>query len=95
MKYRAASRLGVAVSEIGLGCWQLGGSQWGDVSEGTAQDILGTAVDAGVNFFDTADVYGAGRSESLIGQFLSQRADGHKVFVATKLGRLHGYPDGY
>lgn len=76
-----------------MGCWQLGGSDWGDLSDKEAFDILAKAVDCGVNFFDTADVYGDGRSETLIGRFLkSSHAD---VFVATKLGRRQIYPDKY
>ena len=82
-------------SEIGLGCWQLGGADWGAVDDGAALAILGAAADAGVNFFDTADVYGAGRSETLVGRFL--RESGRKdIFVATKLGRTGElYPDRY
>ena len=60
------------VSEIGLGCWQLGGSDWGAVDETDCLAILSRAADAGINFFDTADVYGAGRSESLVGRFLRE-----------------------
>lgn len=81
------------VSEIGLGCWQLGGSDWGAVDEASCLDILGRAADAGVDFFDTADVYGAGRSENLIGKFLRQTQ--RDLFVATKLGRAGLYPDNY
>ena len=96
MKYRLAAQLGVRVSEIGLGCWQLGGSQWGDISQTVAFAILQAAVDQGVTFLDTADVYGAGRSETLIGDFLAGLpGGGANIFVATKLGRLHGYPDQY
>lgn len=93
MKTRLFNKTGVQVSEIGLGCWQLGGSDWGDVDEKLASDILSAAIDAGVNFFDTADVYGGGRSEQLIGNFLKGR--GEKIFVATKLGRKDIYPDKY
>jgi aryl-alcohol dehydrogenase-like predicted oxidoreductase len=74
----------VRVSEVGLGAWQIGGS-WGTVSEQDALDILRAATDAGVNFFDTADVYGNGRSERLIGRFLKET--GKEIFVASKLGR--------
>jgi aryl-alcohol dehydrogenase-like predicted oxidoreductase len=93
MKYRKLGRTGVEVSEVGLGTWQLGGD-WGTVDESTALTILATAVDDGINFFDTADVYGMGISERLIGRFLREsRADVH---VATKLGRAycvrHGWP---
>jgi aryl-alcohol dehydrogenase-like predicted oxidoreductase len=82
-------------SEIGLGCWQLGGSDWGAVDDASALAILAAAADSGINFFDTADVYGAGRSETLVGRFLreSRRKD---LFVATKLGRTAAlYPDHY
>ena len=82
------------VSEIGLGCWQLGGSDWGDLDDQRAFDILKAAADAGVTFLDTADVYGMGRSETLIGRFLEQRTG--DFFVATKLGRMPDlYPDKY
>jgi len=80
------------VSEVGLGCWQIGGN-WGDVSDSDAQHILTTAVDQGINMFDTADVYGDGRSERIIGSFLKNaRTD---IFVATKVGRASMYPDQY
>src|SRR5438067_2808776 len=84
MKKRPFGKTGVRAGEVGLGTWQIGGS-WGEVSEETAFAILRTAVETGVDFFDTADVYGGGRSESLIGRFLKE--SGANVFVATKLGR--------
>jgi len=71
---------------IGLGCWQLG-ADWGDVSEDAAMAILDAAVDSGVTFLDTADVYGDGRSERLIGRLLAQRGPDAGLMVATKLGR--------
>ncbi|MBN1757874.1 MAG: aldo/keto reductase [Chitinispirillaceae bacterium] len=92
MKYRQFGKLPWNVSEVGLGTWQFGGD-WGTIDETTAYSILSAAVDRGVNFFDTADVYGSGRSESIIGGFLSGCSE--TVYVATKLGRLEGYPDGY
>jgi len=73
MKTRKFSKVGYEVSEVGLGCWQLGGDCWGNVSEEKAFSILSTAVDAGVTFLDTADVYGDGRSEELIGKFIKER----------------------
>ena len=79
-------RLGRHVSEIGLGCWQLG-ADWGNVDEDRSQAILEAAADSGVTFFDTADVYGDGRSERAIGSFLASRADADRFFVATKMGR--------
>jgi aryl-alcohol dehydrogenase-like predicted oxidoreductase len=84
MRHRGFGRTGVQVGEIGLGCWQIGGS-WGDVAEDAALETLRAALETGVNFLDTADVYGDGRSERLIGRFLRESAD--KPFVATKLGR--------
>ena len=82
METRTAARLGGPVSVIGLGTWQLG-ADWGEVSEDDATAILQAAVDAGVTVFDTADVYGDGRSESLIGAF----GKDHDVTVFTKMGR--------
>ncbi|HUO56889.1 MAG TPA: aldo/keto reductase [bacterium] len=87
MKKRVFGKSGMEVSEVGVGTWQFGGD-WGQVSEDAALQTLKAAVDSGVNFFDTADVYGAGRSESIIGKFLKQSKA--KVFVATKLIR---FPD--
>jgi aryl-alcohol dehydrogenase-like predicted oxidoreductase len=86
---------GVSVSEIGLGAWQLGGSEWGDVSEDEAFKTLRAAAQNGINFFDTADVYGLGRSEELIGRFLKQCPE--RIFVATKLGRFPepGWPQNF
>jgi len=87
MHWRTFGRTGIEVSEIGVGTWQLGGADWGDVSEEQSLDTLAAAVDAGVTFVDTADIYGAGRSETLIGQFLKGRSDRDRLFIATKLGR--------
>jgi aryl-alcohol dehydrogenase-like predicted oxidoreductase len=84
MKYRRLGKTGFEVSEVSLGTWQIGGS-WGSVSEEDAKSLLHTAIDQGINFFDTADVYGDGRSERLIAQVLAQRSE--KVYVATKAGR--------
>src|ERR1035438_1039995 len=85
MEQRTAGRLGRAVSVIGLGTWQLG-ADWGQVDEKDALAVLDAAAEAGVTFFDTADVYGDGRSEQLIGQFLAGNP-GLPVTVATKMGR--------
>lgn len=86
MNSRIFGKTGRAVGEIGLGTWQLGAG-WGDVSDETAMATLRTAFAAGTTFFDTADVYGDGRSESLIGRFLREDRLRDRVFVATKLGR--------
>ena len=95
MKQRPFGRTGAQVSEIGLGCWQLGGSDWGDVSDDAAHAILQTAVDHGTTMFDTADVYGSGRSEEIIGKFLKTRSQ--PIYVATKLGRGSdpGWPENF
>lgn len=95
MRHRPFGNADWTVSEVGLGCWQLG-ADWGDVREDEALRILHTAADAGVTFFDTADVYGLGRSESLIAAFLKSRPKG-SVRVATKMGRFPqpGWPDNF
>jgi len=85
MEQRVLGRTGVPVGVIGLGAWQLG-ADWGEVDDADAFATLQAAVDAGVTFFDTADVYGDGRSERLIGRFL-RRGAASGVFVATKMGR--------
>ena len=85
MEQRVLGRTGRPVSVVGLGTWQLG-ADWGDVSEDDAMKVLRTAVESGVTFFDTADVYGDGRSERIIGRFLAGNA-GQGVMVATKMGR--------
>ena len=85
MEHRVLGRTGRDVSVVGLGCWQLG-ADWGHVDEGDALGVLHAAVDAGVTFLDTADVYGDGRSERLIARFLAERPDAG-VTVATKCGR--------
>ncbi|MDP1730219.1 MAG: aldo/keto reductase [Devosia sp.] len=82
MQHRVLGKTGYEVSEIGLGCWQLGGD-FGPVGDETARQILGKARSLDVNFWDTADVYGGGESESRIGAFKDKTG----VFVATKLGR--------
>ncbi|RYG75430.1 aldo/keto reductase [bacterium] len=89
MKQRKLGKDKVQVSEVGLGTWQIGGS-WGEVSEDESLAILGEAYDNGVTFFDTANVYGDGRSEELIGRFLKESQK--DVFVATKLGRGPNFP---
>ena len=85
MEQRILGRTGRLVSVIGLGTWQLG-ADWGNVSEEDAMDVLRAAVESGVTFFDTADVYGDGRSERIIGRFLAGNA-GQGIMVATKMGR--------
>src|SRR5664279_6554398 len=85
MRTRELGRTGRQVSIVGLGCWQLGGD-WGRVDDADAMSVLHGAVDAGVTFLDTADVYGDGRSEVLNGRLLAERPDAD-LTVATKMGR--------
>ncbi|BCP52101.1 oxidoreductase [Kaistia sp. 32K] len=85
MKNRQLGRTGATISEIGFGAWQIGGA-WGDVSEADGKKALNAALDAGVSFIDTADVYGDGRSEKIIAEVLKERG-GLRPFVATKAGR--------
>ena len=85
MQQRRLAALDRSVSALGLGTWQLG-ADWGEVDEADAMAVLAASVDAGVTLFDTADVYGDGRSESVIGAFLAARP-GHGITVATKMGR--------
>jgi aryl-alcohol dehydrogenase-like predicted oxidoreductase len=85
MKERAFGRMPFHVTEIGFGAWQIGGA-WGDVSEADGRAALDAALDAGMTFIDTADVYGDGRSEKLIAEVLEARG-GPRPMVATKAGR--------
>ncbi len=85
MEERILGRTERPVSVVGLGTWQLGGD-WGEVSEADALGVLDAAVEAGVTFFDTADVYGDGRSEQLIGRYIADHLD-LNLTVATKMGR--------
>ncbi len=84
MNYRTFGRTGWQVSEIGFGAWAIG-ADWGNVSEQEAMASLHAAVDQGVNFIDTADVYGDGRSEKLVARLLKERSE--EIYVATKAGR--------
>ena len=84
MKKRKFGKIGWEVSEIGLGCWAMG-ADWGEVSEEDAKNILKTSFENGVNFIDTADVYGDGRSEKFVGEFINSTSE--RIYVATKAGR--------
>ena len=84
MKYRKFGSLDWNVSEIGLGCWQIG-ADWGEVREDKAKEVLKSSLENGVNFFDTADVYGMGRSEKFVGEFIKSLSE--RIYVATKAGR--------
>ncbi len=94
MNRRVLGNTNDEVSEVGFGAWQIG-ADWGDeVPEGQALETLHAAADAGVNFVDTADVYGAGRSEEIVGKFVRER--GERIYVATKMGRgTDTWDDGY
>ena len=84
MKYRELGRTGWKVSEISFGTWAIGGA-WGDVDDHESLTALHRAVDLGVNFFDTADVYGDGRSERLLARLKRERSE--EIIIATKAGR--------
>ena len=85
MQYRRLGKTGYEISTIGFGAWAIG-ADWGNVDDEDSLAALHAAVDAGVNFIDTADVYGDGRSERVIAGFLRERA-GERIYVATKMGR--------
>ena len=94
MEQRILGKTGRSVSVVGLGTWQLG-ADWGNVDPAQAQAILAASVEAGVTFFDTADVYGDGKSEQAIGKFLKENP-GLGVTVATKMGRrMEQRPENY
>lgn len=84
MKTRTLGKSGLELSTIGMGCWAIGGA-WGQVSDKESREALHAAVDGGISFFDTADVYGDGHSERLVGELVKSRSE--KLYVATKAGR--------
>ena len=94
MKYRELGRTGWKVSQISFGAWAIGGA-WGDVDDRESLAALHAALDGGVNFFDTADVYGDGRSERLLAKLRKERKE--KFYIATKAGRRlpKQVPEGY
>ncbi|MDQ3704973.1 MAG: aldo/keto reductase [Chloroflexota bacterium] len=91
MEYRAIGRTGLSVSEIGFGSWAIGGDAWGPVDDATSLAAMERALDLGINFIDTADVYGEGHSETLVGKVIQGRRD--KVIVATKGGLMGHHRD--
>jgi len=94
VEQRRLARPDKTVGVVGLGCWQLG-ADWGEVDEDDALSVLRSAVDAGVTFLDTADVYGDGRSETLVGRFLREQGRS-EITVATKMGRrVDQVPENY
>lgn len=98
MNRRTLGKTGYQVSEVGLGCWQLGGD-FGEVSDEQAEAILTAAWENGIDFWDTADVYGAGMSESRIGRWCAEHCDAvgnERPTIVTKVGRSGQlYPDKY
>lgn len=91
IKRRPLGKSGLEVSEIGLGLWAAGGNEWGPTDDQEIFDTIDFALDAGINFFDTADVYGMGHSEELLGQAMQGRRG--RFIVATKIG-WRGFADG-
>ena len=84
LKRRQLGKCGIEVSEIGFGLWAAGGSEWGPTNDKDILDAIDFALDAGVNFYDTADVYGMGHSEELLGQVIAGRRE--QFIVASKIG---------
>lgn len=91
MKYRSFGKLGWQVSEIGFGAWAIGGDMWGPQDDADSMRALNRAIDRGVNFIDTAQGYGKGHSEELIGRVLKERR-GETLYVATKVPARPGSP---
>ena len=93
MQYRRFGDTDLMVSEIGFGAWAIGGGAmvgntsigWGDVDDDISKLALKKALDAGINFFDTADIYGLGHSEKIIGETIGVRKD---IIIATKVGNV-------
>lgn len=85
MKYRPLGNTGIEVSEISLGTWQVGGKWGSDFDTTNAEKIINEAIDQGVNFIDTADVYSEGLSEKVVGEVVRKRSE--KIYIATKAGR--------
>lgn len=81
---RILGKSGIEVTKIGVGLWAIGGDQWGEVDDRESLDMIDAALDLGINFFDTADVYGGGHSEVLLGKAMKGRRD--QFVVATKIG---------
>lgn len=94
MQYTQLGKTGLTVSTIGFGAWAIGGMNWGPTDDEVSKKALHTALDLGVNFIDTADVYGFGHSEALIAEVLAERGDEGKVVVATKAGNDFYNADG-
>lgn len=85
MRLRPFGKTGLKVSEIGFGCWAIGGNAYGNVCDKDSRAALETAWQSGINFYDTADIYGEGHSETLVGEFLKEKPR-REVLVASKVG---------
>jgi aryl-alcohol dehydrogenase-like predicted oxidoreductase len=85
MKYRKLGKTNLNISEVSLGTWQVGGKWGSEFNEKNAEAILNKAIDMGVNFIDTADVYSDGQSEKMVGKTVKSRSE--KIYIATKCGR--------
>ena len=83
---RILGKTGIEITKIGLGLWAIGDDEWGPTDDAESLDLISAALDMGINFFDTADVYGAGHSEKLLGKAMQGRRE--KFIVATKIGWL-------
>ena len=84
MKYRNLAGTDLKVSEVGFGVWSVSTNWWGEIDEATGIDLLAAAFDRGVTFFDTADTYGSGYGEEILGKALSDRRD--QIVIGTKFG---------
>lgn len=90
MQYRKFGKTGWKISEIGFGAWAIGGDMWGPQDDSESLKALHRAVDLGLNFIDTAQGYGKGHSEKIIGMFLKERSE--EIFIATKIPPVPGHP---
>jgi len=90
MRYREVGRTGITVSEIGFGAWSVGTNWWAENSRETEKEMIRAAVDAGINFFDTSNVYGEGESERILGSLLKERRE--EVVLSTKFGYVIDAP---
>ena len=91
MEYRKLGNTGIEVSEIGFGAWAIGGDAWGPVEDAASIAAMERALDLGITFIDTADVYGDGHSEELVARVLKGRRD--RVVVSTKGGLMGHHRD--
>ena len=88
MHYRRLGKTGIHVSEVGFGAWGIGGTMWMGAQDSESMRALHAAVDGGVNFIDTALVYGLGHSEKLVGELVRARSE--QLYIASKIPPLNG-----